>query len=169
MGEIRNFQVNKDGSVTMNEPSKNSESTIIDILRIEHAKGGVFSSLRMKKRAIKYAETTGIPNSNLVVEKIILERYPNSFKNISLAQKLKFLLIIFSVFEIALFSLIFFSHHRDQIYLIILGCIILTLPFLYLGRTIYRNIKQNQLKEILPSNVISIPTTKSTEELRGKK
>lgn len=97
MGEIRNFQVNKDGSVTMNEPSKNSESTIIDILRIEHAKGGIFSSLHMKKRALKYAKRNDVVNPDIVVEKLILKHYPYSFKNIILTQRLITVILVFII------------------------------------------------------------------------
>lgn len=83
MGELTNFTVNDDGSVTVvNEPARprgtnRYEANILDIFRIEKAKGGPFASRRMKKRALKYAKEADVPEH--IVEKLMLDNYPNEF------------------------------------------------------------------------------------------
>ncbi len=82
MGEITNFKVNDDGSVTIagKTPSLNpQEQNILDIFRIEKAKGGAYASRRMKKRALKYGKEAGIPKYE--VEKLMLDQYPADFAN----------------------------------------------------------------------------------------
>lgn len=79
MGEMTNFLVNDDGSVTVGNKTSNDESNILDIFRIEKAKGGPFASRRMKKRARKYARQANVPEH--VVEKLMLDSYPNEFAN----------------------------------------------------------------------------------------
>lgn len=77
MGDITNFKVNDDGSVTVGNPLTREESNILDIFKIEKAKGGLFASHRMKKRALEYAKSVGIPN--FTVEKLFLENYSEDF------------------------------------------------------------------------------------------
>ncbi|MCM1449487.1 MAG: hypothetical protein NC082_04040 [Clostridiales bacterium] len=83
MGDITNFTVNDDGSVTVANGSTGSKSTnkheanILDIFRIEKAKGGLFASRRMKKRALKYAKQANVPEH--IVEKLMLDNYPSEF------------------------------------------------------------------------------------------
>lgn len=83
MGELTNFTVNDDGSVTVANGStgpkgtNKQEANILDIFRIEKAKGGLFASRRMKKRALKYAKQANVPEH--IVEKLMLDNYPNEF------------------------------------------------------------------------------------------
>jgi len=77
MGKLTNFKVNDDGSVTVANLPNKDEANILDILRIEKAKGGAFASRRMKKRALKYAKQANIPE--YIVEKLMLDNYPNEF------------------------------------------------------------------------------------------
>lgn len=79
MGENTNFRINSDGSVSVNSQPSSLEADILDIFRVEKAKGGIFCSRRMKKRAMKYAKTAGIPVHS--VEKLMLDNYPNDFSN----------------------------------------------------------------------------------------
>lgn len=79
MGEMTNFLVNDDGSVTVGDKPSKDEVNILDIFRIEKAKGGPFASRRMKKRALKYAKQANVPEH--VVEKLMLDNYPNEFAN----------------------------------------------------------------------------------------
>ena len=53
--EGRLTKVNNDGSVTFVNQQSFKEKAILDIFRIEVAKGGVFASRQMKKKAIRYA------------------------------------------------------------------------------------------------------------------
>lgn len=76
---MTNFKINDDGSITVAEQQSREENIILDILRIEHAKGGVFAPRRMKKRAIKYARSAGV--SPVTVEKLMLDNYPDAFAN----------------------------------------------------------------------------------------
>lgn len=79
MDDLTKFKVNDDGSVTVaNEPNKD-EANILDIFRIEKAKGGPFASRRMKLRALKYAKRANIPK--LIVEKLMLSNHPDDFAN----------------------------------------------------------------------------------------
>ncbi len=100
MGDISNIKINDDDSVTTlpsagicageNLDAKKrceireallKEAAIIDILNIEKAKGGAFAPRRMKRRALEYAKSAGIPEH--VVEKIMMNRFPNDFANYS--------------------------------------------------------------------------------------
>lgn len=77
MGDINTFKVNDDGSVTVSAQSYEQEQNIIEILRIEKSKGGVFASRRMKKRAISYAKSVNFPDFK--VDKLMLDKYPEDF------------------------------------------------------------------------------------------
>lgn len=77
MGELTNFTVNDDGSVTVGNQLTPEESNILVILKMEKAKGGTFASLRMKKRALEYAESVGIPD--FTVEKLFFENYNEDY------------------------------------------------------------------------------------------
>ncbi len=83
MGDTTNFKVNADGSVTAIASGRKNldmdEANILDIFRIEQAKGGTFASRRMKRRAMKYAKQANIPE--YIVEKLMLDSYPNDFAN----------------------------------------------------------------------------------------
>lgn len=79
MGELNNFHINDDGSVTVEQQLTEHEQNILDILRIEKAKGGVFASRRMKKRALKYARKAYLPTPKMLVEKLMLDHYPKHF------------------------------------------------------------------------------------------
>lgn len=63
------------------EPREKLQTAILDIFRIEKAKGGVLASRRMKSRAMKYARTTGVPEYKTVVETLMLDNYPRDFEN----------------------------------------------------------------------------------------
>lgn len=63
------------------EPLEKLQTAILDIFRIEKAKGGVLASRRMKSRAMKYARTTGVPEYKTVVETLMLDNYPRDFEN----------------------------------------------------------------------------------------
>lgn len=73
------YKVNDDGSVTMAKQPSEHEQYILDIFRIEKAKGGVFASRRMKKRALKYAKSAGVPE--FVVEKLMMDHHGTDFAN----------------------------------------------------------------------------------------
>lgn len=79
MGNNTTYKVNEDGSVTVSEQFSEYERNIIEILRVEKSKGGVFASRRMKKHALKYAETVDLPVFK--VEKLMLDSYPVDFAN----------------------------------------------------------------------------------------
>ena len=79
MGELKNFHINNDGSVTVESKLTEQEQKILDILRIEKAKGGIFASRRMKKRALRYAESANLPTPKMLVEKLMLDHYPKYF------------------------------------------------------------------------------------------
>lgn len=79
MGENNTYTVNDDGSVTVAAQLSEQEQNIIEILRIERSKGGIFASRRMKKRAIKYAQSVGYPDFK--VDKLMLDNYPDDFAN----------------------------------------------------------------------------------------
>lgn len=83
MGDTTNFKVNADGSVTTIASGRKNldpnEANILDIFRIEQAKGGVFASRRMKRRAMKYAKQANVPE--YIVEKLMLDNYPNDLAN----------------------------------------------------------------------------------------
>lgn len=162
MSEIRNFQVNKDGSITMSEPSIDSESTIIDILKIERAKGGIFSSLRMKRRAIKYAKANGLPNPDLVVERLILEHYPACFKNISLAQWVIWLSLALTFLLCGMF-LWFIAKPAEapSQSLISIICVVVTVLLI---RRINGQIAKNKQLEVQQNKTKTNPDTKMMEE-----
>lgn len=79
MGDNATYKVNDDGSVTISEQLLEYEQDIIEIFRIEKFKGGVFASRRMKKRALKYAQSVNL--SEFKVEKLMLDNYPEDFAN----------------------------------------------------------------------------------------
>lgn len=79
MGDNTAYKVNDDGSVTISEVLSEQEKNIIEILRIEKSKGGIFASRRMKKRAINYAKSVNYPDFK--VDKLMLDNYPNEFSN----------------------------------------------------------------------------------------
>ncbi len=79
MGDIATYKINDDGSVTVSEQLSEHEQNMIEILRIEKSKGGVFASRRMKKRAIKYAKSINYPDFK--VDKLMLDNYPDDFVN----------------------------------------------------------------------------------------
>lgn len=79
MGDNTTYKVNDDGSVTVSEQLSEYEQYIIEIFRIEKFKGGVFASRRMKKRALKYAQSVNVPEFK--VEKLMLDNYPEDFAN----------------------------------------------------------------------------------------
>lgn len=79
MGDNITYQVNDDGSVTVEQQLSEQEKNILDIMKIEKSKGGVFASRRMKKRAIKYAKSVNLPTPKMLVEKLMLDHYPKDF------------------------------------------------------------------------------------------
>lgn len=79
MGDNTAYKVNDDGSVTISGVLSEQEKNIIEILRIEKSKGGIFASRRMKKRAINYAKSVNYPDFK--VDKLMLDNYPDEFSN----------------------------------------------------------------------------------------
>ncbi len=89
------FKVNDDGSVTMSgkeAPLSPQEQNILDILKIEKTKGGPYASVRMKKRALKYAKSVGI--EEFVVEKLMMEHFKEDLEASSRAASILTLRII---------------------------------------------------------------------------
>ncbi|MDE5561677.1 MAG: hypothetical protein K2J00_07775 [Bacteroidaceae bacterium] len=78
------FKINDDGTVTTIGSSSSMtevEKQILDALRVEASKGGVFAPLRMKRRALKYANSysASVQFPQLVVDRLMLEHYPKFF------------------------------------------------------------------------------------------
>lgn len=111
----KNYRVNDDGSVTFTGGNDDHADTIADIFRVEFANGGIFAGLRMYNRAVKYAKNAGIANSRLLVEKLMLGEYPNCFKTVKPARRMKWY-IIASVFFVILtiFGLILVGDHNTE-------------------------------------------------------
>ncbi len=101
MNSKENYRVNDDGSVTFTGGNDDHADTIADIFRVEFANGGIFAGLRMYNRAVKYAKNAGIANPRLLVEKLMLGEYPNCFKTVRSARRMKWY-IIASVFFVIL-------------------------------------------------------------------
>ncbi len=140
--EGRLTKVNNDGSVTFVNQQSFKEKAILDIFRIEVAKGGVFASRQMKKKAIRYACSVNIPNYEMIVEKLMLDHYPAYFKNFQLLRWLAVLAVAFVVYLLGMWTwLMCYYHERDMIEtLTCLGAI----PFIYGGWGICRKILKNQ-------------------------
>lgn len=94
MNSKENYTVNDDGSVTFTGGKDGHAETIEDIFRVEFANGGIFAGLRMYRRAAKYAKKAGIANPRLLVEKLMLEEYPNRFKTVKPARRLMWYIIV---------------------------------------------------------------------------
>lgn len=94
MNSKENYKVNDDGSVTFTGGNDGHTETIADIFRVEFANGGIFTGLRMYRRAVKYAKKAGIANPRLLVEKLMLEEYPTCFKTVKLARRLMWYIIV---------------------------------------------------------------------------
>lgn len=140
MGDITNFKINDDGSVTIDNLHENQENAILDIFRVENAKGGVFASCRMKKRALKYAKSANVPNHDLIVEKLLLESYPGCFRNVQLVFWMIVLFLLFVVFEaIATCMMCAYSTFDGGVVLACVGII----PLIY-TIVIFRSILKNQ-------------------------
>lgn len=77
MGYRTNFKVNDDGSVTVENQLNHNEAAILEIFRVEKAKGGPLASIRMKRQAMKYAKGENVPGH--VVERLMLDHYPKDF------------------------------------------------------------------------------------------
>lgn len=102
MDDATNFRVNDDGSVTIAKPSNNHETIILDILRLEKAKGGIFVCCRMRTRALNYAKSANIPNLDIIVEKLMFDNYPNDFTNLAKTRELIIWMVITAVFFIGI-------------------------------------------------------------------
>ncbi len=100
MNSKENYTVNDDGSVTFTGGKDGHAETIADIFRVEFANGGIFAGLRMYRRAAKYAKKAGIANPRLLVEKLMLEEYPNRFKTVKPARRLMWYIIVGAFFVI---------------------------------------------------------------------
>ena len=88
MGNSSFFKINNDGSVTTATEPDPHVKTILDIFRVEKSKGGVLAARHMKKRALQYAKAAGCQDATLLVERLLLEHYPEEFKNIKLSSRL---------------------------------------------------------------------------------
>lgn len=107
MNNKGNYTVNDDGSVTFAGGKDSQTETIADIFRVEFANGGIFAGLRMYNRAVKYAKNAGIANPRLLVEKLMLGEYPNHFKMVKPARRMKWYIIVGAFFIIpAIWALI---------------------------------------------------------------
>lgn len=98
MGNQGNFMVNSDGSVTISQELNPDISTILDIFRVEKAKGGPYACCRMKQKAVKYAKAKGLEQADLVVAKLMLANYPAYFEALSKARALKIWVVLAIVF-----------------------------------------------------------------------
>ena len=112
MGDNTTYKVNDDGSVTVAAQLTEQEQNIIEILRIEKSKGGVFASRRMKNRAINYAKTFNYPDFK--VDKLMLDNYPDDFANYPRTTSL----IVWLIIGIAFFcGAIFFAYPSYWMYM----------------------------------------------------
>ncbi len=101
MNSKENYTVNDDGSVTFTGGKDGHAETIADIFRVEFANGGILAGLRMYRRAAKYAKKAGIANPRLLVEKLMLDEYPNRFKTVKPARRLMWYIIVGAFFVLA--------------------------------------------------------------------
>ncbi len=115
MGDTTNFKINADGSVTTIASGRKkldmNEANILDIFRIEQAKGGVFASRRMKRATMKYAKQANIPE--YIVEKLMLDNYPNDFANY---RRTTWLITWACAFLLFICGAIFFTYAVCEIY-----------------------------------------------------
>lgn len=112
MGDNTTYKVNDDGSVTVSAQLSEQEQNIIEILRIEKAKGGVFASRRMKKCAIKYAKSVNYPEFK--VDKLMLDNYPEDFTNNPRTTALIVCLIIGVVFLCGVAIFAFYTYFEFE-------------------------------------------------------
>jgi len=115
MGVETNFKVNNDGSVTVTDYQDENEKAILDILRIENAKGGIFASLRMKRRAKKFAKSQDIPNYEMLVDRLMLDNYPKDFGNYAKARNVLIWRIIAIVILLLTGWVILAAAHSDRV------------------------------------------------------
>lgn len=105
MGELNNFHINDDGSVTVEQQLSEQERNILDIFKIEKSKGGIFASRRMKKRALKYAKSVNYPEFK--VDKMMLDSYPDDFANYHKTTKLIVTICLAAIFFLGAVCLAF--------------------------------------------------------------
>lgn len=119
MGNTTNFKINDDGSISVENQLNQAENNILTILRVEQAKGGAFAPRRMKKRAIEYAKEAGV--SMVTVDKLMLDNYPDDFRNCGHSNLLFFLLcgMIFFFCLAVMFGLSMLSNHDLGIFFVI--------------------------------------------------
>lgn len=112
MGSDVTYKVNDDGSVTMAKQPSEQEQYILDIFRIEKAKGGVFASRRMKKRALKYAKSAGVPE--FMVEKLMMDHYGTDFANYGKTTQLIVWAVIAAVFVLTAYLPFFWVYYEYE-------------------------------------------------------
>lgn len=126
------------------EPREKLQTAILDIFRIEKAKGGVLASRRMKSRAMKYARTTGVPEYKTVVETLMLDNYPRDFENHGKAGLLQLWGWTGAVSLLAAVALMISAFYNRYDFLIYLMFIVISLAISALGiwqfRRLYRSI-----------------------------
>lgn len=133
------------------EPKTKSEdvqqTAILDIFRIEKAKGGVLASRRMKSRAMKYARSAGISEYETVVETLMLDNYPADFENHGKAGQLQVWCWIAAVSMLAAVILTIIAFCHGDCLSIYLTFVVLSLGISALGiwqfRRLFRSISEH--------------------------
>lgn len=118
-----NFKINSDGSVTMENVADKRIDVILEILEIERAKGGFRAPRRMRNRALEYARAQRVDNSDIVVEKLMLQHYPELCNCMPLYRTYtKWLMISLLIVVVSLLAgIIFISEYNSCCYSIDFG------------------------------------------------
>lgn len=118
-----NFKINSDGSVTMENVADKRIDVILEILEIERAKGGFRAPRRMRNRALEYARAQRVDNPDIVVEKLMLQHYPelrdstSSYRKYTKCLIYSLLIVVVSL----LAGIIFISEYNSCCYSIDFG------------------------------------------------